>query len=399
MREALERRDDSVHLVFLPAGGVRYLAGMVVFTALIPPILVVLPLLLVVVVLRAVLDLTWGDQLRFFLGTVGLVALVSMVTGLGYAFTRATTHVRRLEFGPPERPQWMRVVRVVRSKRIPVANLQRVVVTDIEEQPYGADDPEPARPLGVEVEVRTTNGTIASPGRFRFDGATLTDQLRELLAPAGVPVERTTTGPARPRPGVEERARRDGWWGIDQVAAAWGMDPPDASDLAAYFGVEYAWLGYTTTTPSQAYYNPSQVERIREQLADGTAARALAADLLTHLDELARPLSPRAPSGSVAAARFVCVPEVLDRYRSAAERLLAGRRGSASVLPDDVAAYVGYARYSLARAVLGEPLPPPVAPPPSEDGVFWAPPANVPPGEHLDDVVRAALRERPVVRV
>ena len=354
----------STSLVFVDTGRVRYVAANLGFGFVLPVVLAMIPWGFLMVVWVA--DY-FGAGLAWRLFVVGLAvavvasAAVSLSTGAS-----ALRHVTRVEFAPAAVPERVRLVRPVGGTELPIEELKRIVVVHTEQQPHGPDDAEPAVSLGVEVELHTATGTVTSPGRFRLDADRLVERLEALLEPAGVAVERRDVAVTRRPPPVRARARA--WWDDDRVAADWGVPVADVPLLVHLLRIHRVVLDHSLTTPGQPRSDPAEVARVTAAVADGTMTRAVAAELLTDLNGLRRPLAPRARAGSAHLAAFLPA-ELADAYRAAVARAAGGDPGSPQV---------DAARRDLALAVLDEPAP-----------------ADDPTGGALEPLVRRALHARP----
>jgi hypothetical protein len=364
VRSPFVERPGSVSLVFVEAGGVRYVAANLGFGFAVPVVLAMIPwgfLMLAWVADYAGVGTAW----QLFLAGLVLAAVASAAVSLS-AGTSALRHVLRVEFSPPAMPERVRLVRPSGSTELPVDELKWIVVVNTEQQPYGTDDAEPATSLGVEVELHTANGTVTSPGRFRFDADRLVERLEALLEPAGVAVERREVVVTRRPP--PNSARAHAWWDDERVAADWGVPVADVPQLVHLLRVHHVVLDHSLMTPGRSRNDPAEVARVTAAVTDGTMTRAVAAELLTDLNGLRRPLSPRARAGSGHLAAFL-PQELAAAYRAAVASVAAGDHGSP---------VLDAARRDLALAVLGEPAP-----------------AADPAGAVLDALVRRALYARP----
>jgi hypothetical protein len=163
-------------------------------------------------------------------------------------------------------------------------------------------------------------------------------------------------------------ARAHAWWDDERVAADWGVPVADVPQLVHLLRVHHVVLDHSLMTPGRSRNDPAEVARVTAAVTDGTMTRAVAAELLTDLNGLRRPLSPRARAGSGHLAAFL-PQELAAAYRAAVASVAAGDHGSP---------VLDAARRDLALAVLGEPAP-----------------ADDPAGAVLDALVRRALYARP----
>ncbi|GAA4472064.1 hypothetical protein [Phytohabitans houttuyneae] len=199
---------------------------------------------------------------------------------------------RRIEFRPAHDPGVVRVVGSVRSEEYPISRLRRILLRHTVQQSHRY--PFVLRTAGqVGLRLEFHRGTVRESLPGGFDVPALADRLRELVSPAGVPVEVETTGPADydpavaddvlPRDGValaliERRPRdrlaaRPGYLFWDEVRVAWQVvwDVPRA---AAANGVRARRR--SSTNPQGQYvswveYRAVDVQRVADAIVAGTA--------------------------------------------------------------------------------------------------------------------------------
>lgn len=195
----------STDLVLHAGGGSRGAAVLVALSlagpALVVPLALAVPTLLVAFWMALA-----GAQASTVLVVAALVVGAEYVLGWPLLVAAQARDVRRVEFTPADAPTSLRLVRAGRPDEwLPIAVLERVLLTHTVLDPYPGDRKPAAASLTVELvlpggrEKLTQRSAAGDPQR-------LVAGLEALLAPAGVPVELVTDRSVRAKP-----LRGSGW--------------------------------------------------------------------------------------------------------------------------------------------------------------------------------------------
>ncbi|MFE6052198.1 hypothetical protein ACFQ6N_15700 [Kitasatospora sp. NPDC056446] len=195
---ALRTGADSTDLVFAEGGGTRAQAVRAVLGAGRDALFAPVVLGGFSVLLGLVLFIAFGVGLGTVLLVLALVSAgeVLLLAPLGaYADLRA---FYRVEFGPPAAPERLRFVRTGRvDPWLPVSELSRFVIVHRIQEPYPGDRRPAAHTYDLRMVLRH-NQQAPSVRSRAGDPTRLAEELKALLAPAGVRVE--LDPPQRPPP-------------------------------------------------------------------------------------------------------------------------------------------------------------------------------------------------------
>jgi hypothetical protein len=302
------------------------------------PFAVAGPVLAAVVLPVVAVFFGWAAMWHTVLVLVGILALLGLTLSVAMPWSMRSG-ARWIELRPGDDPARVLVKQVSGATRASALHSVAVI-----------EHVKLAEPAGVEVHLRTTDGTVQGAKRIDVDARALADWLSGL---PGVEVEvRKVVDRVNPT--------RDRWWRRAQVAAVWDVPADAVPVLADELGVRcdvFVPRAGATSGNIRAIdvYDPDDVQEITSQLTEETVA----AFMLRRLTSFTR--EARLPTGDDPLLHLVKDTELAERYRIALRHL----RDPGPETP----LYVAFAQYSLCRIVRGEPLPatrPPEWTPPSD---------------------------------
>ncbi|MDX3193304.1 hypothetical protein PV458_33265 [Streptomyces sp. MN03-5084-2B] len=351
LRPVVTTSSATVRLVFVPRV-MRLLAktwagGLAIPFAVAGPLLVVMGLPLVTAFFG------WATMGYTALVLGGVLAALGLVLSVVLPWS-LRSDARWVELDPDENPAQVLVKRLFGATR--TSALRSIAVIEHVKL---------AEPAGVELELRTAEGTVRGAERIDVDARTLAEWLSGL---PGVEVERRKVVD-RVNPTI------DRWWRRPQVAAVWKVPADAVPVIADELGVRcdaFVPRAAARNGNTQAIdvYDPDDVQEITDQLTGETVA----AFMLRRLTSFTR--EARLPTGDDPLLHLVEDTELAERYRTALRQL----RDPGPETPSSVA----FAQYSLCQAVRGEALP--------ASGPQWTPPPGF---EAILDTAMAAPFPRP----
>ncbi|EOD64353.1 hypothetical protein [Amycolatopsis vancoresmycina] len=336
LRPAVTTSSGTVRLVFVPR--VTRLLTKTWAGSLAIPFAVAGPLLVAVVLPLVAVVFGWAAMGHTALVLGGVLAALGLVLSVVLPWS-LRSDARWVELTPGPDPARVLVKRLSGATR--TSDLRSIAVIDHVKL---------AEPAGVELELRTADGTVRGAERIDVDARALADWLGSL---PGVQVEHRK---------VVDRVNptRDRWWRSPQVAAVWNVPADAVPVIADELGVRCDTFvpraaARNGNVRAIAVYDPDDVQEITGQLTAGTVA----AFMLRRLTSFT--LEARLPTGDDPLLHLVRDTELAERYRTALHHL---RDPGPETHPA-----VTFAQYSLGQAVHGGPIP--AAGPPR-----WTPPPD-----------------------